>query len=164
MNRLPKRIDGIQWSLCLALGALTTLGCNRRSDTKLQEMFDNHRDDFTRLAMMSEQDRHIVRIAFKTNDPDPDSSEPGLSEQRWEQYRVLFRKLEIADGIERRRDFPGVVFFWADCNGSAISRDCKGYAYSEGSPAPILGDLNKLAPGVAFKPLSRNWYLFRDGG
>ena len=163
-----KRFDAFRCLLGLALTAFMTVGCNRKSDARLQDTFDNHRDDFTRLAMMSHQDRHVVRIDFNFTALDTDSSwsrsDLGFSEQRWDEYRMLFRKLKIAYGIDRRDDFPGVVFFWADCDGSAISRDCKGYAYSQGSLKPTVGDLDGLAPGVAFKALSPNWYLFRDGG
>jgi len=88
----------------------------------------------------------------------------GFSQQRWEQYQSLFRKLQLKDGIGRRDDFESALFLYAECQGSAIDRDCKGYAYSEASLTPIKSSLDDLAPGVAFEPLAQNWYLFRDGG
>jgi hypothetical protein len=137
-------------------------------DAKLNGIFDKNIDDFKRLAIMAEQDRHVVRIDFNFTALDTDSSWPrkdlGFSERRWEEYRILFRKLGITSGIERQNNTPPMLLFYAECQGSAISRDCKGYAYSEKSLKPIKDNLNRLAPGIAFKPLSQNWYLFRDGG
>ena len=172
MKRFPastKHIILLRWLLALNVFLLFLCsGCNLESDGKLKDVFDKNIDDFKRLATMSEQDRHVVRIDFDFTALDTDSSWPrkdlGFSKQRWEEYRILFRKLGITSGIGRQNDAPPIVFFYAQCEGSAISRDCKGYAYSEKPMKPTKDSLNRLAPGIAFKPLSQNWYLFRDGG
>lgn len=158
-----------RWPLALIIFSLfLSGGCDLEPDAKLMEVFDKNISDFRRLAIMSEQDRHVVRIDFNFTALDTDSSWPrkdlGFSEQRWEEYRTLFRKLGITSGLERQNDGTSILFFYARCEGSAVSRDCKGYAYSERPLKPIKDNLNKLAPGLAFRPLSPNWYLFRDGG
>jgi hypothetical protein len=144
------------------------VGCNSESDAKLVDAFERNKSDFERLAKMAEQDRQLARIEFKYTLPVRSSSSAlgptGLPRQRWDEYRQLFSKLGIKYGVDRREDFPSVVFLWADCDGSAISRDCKGYAYSERELGPIKDNLNDLAPGVFFRSISKNWYLFRDGG
>lgn len=155
--------------LLVLLGVVTIclIGCNRESDAKLVDIFERNKSDFQRLAIMAEQDRHLARIESTYTLPVRSSSAlgaTGLSQQRWDEYRQLFSKLGIKYGVDRREDFPSVVFLWADCDGSAISRDCKGYAYSERALSPIKDNLNDLAPGVFFRSLSKNWYLFRDGG
>jgi hypothetical protein len=130
------------------------------SDAKLTSSFDKNSGDFSQLVIMSNLDNNAEGIGLVSTQP----RAPGISEQRWEEYQRLFNKLGIRDGIGHRPDFPSVVFLYAECRGSAITRDCKGYAYSEKPPEPIVDNLNKLTPGVVFKLLSHNWYLFRDGG
>jgi len=113
---------------------------------------------------MSERDRRIARITseFATTNVDPGSqANIALSVDQREEYRVLFRKLNIADGLERSPAFPGAVFFYYHCEGSAVDSDCKGYAYSEKPLAPVAGSLDKMRPGPVFEPLSSNWYLVR---
>lgn len=171
-KRFPARAKHIiVRRLLLALNVFLLVlcsGCNLESDGKLKDVFEKNINDFKRLAIMSEQDRRVVRIDFDFTALDTNSSWPrkdlGFSQQRWEEYRILFRKLGITSGIERQNNDPPIVFFYAQCEGSAISRDCKGYAYSEKQLKPTKASLNRLAPGIAFKPLSQNWYLFRDGG
>lgn len=153
--------------LCV-VGCVLLIGCNLSSDAKLTKVFDGNRNDFDKLLNMSRQDYRIVRIRFDTtalyNDDSWPRKDVGLSEQRWDEYRQLFRKLGIEEGLAHRNDLPSAVFLYAECTGSAVDMDCKGYVYSEMPLRPIKYNLDELAPGVFFKPLSGNWYLFRDGG
>jgi hypothetical protein len=134
----------------------------------MKDIFDKNTDDFRRLLAMSEQDRDFQRIDFKFTTLDNGAAwTPGVggfSEERWEQYRNLFRKLNLKAGIGRQSGATPTVFFYAQCDGTAITQECKGYAYSEGSLEPTKDNLNRVYPGVVFKPLVKNWYLFRDGG
>ena len=135
---------------------LPLTACDRVSDTTLKQEFNAKRDQLSRLVRMSSEDRQMARISAD----DPSSA---LSTQRLNQYRALFKEAGIEGGLERRDDFPSAIFFYVDCSGSAVDRDCKGFAYSEKPLAPLKNKLN-LAPGVAFERVSGNWYLFRDGG
>src|SRR5208282_1034492 len=89
----------------MAVLLLVTLfcGCTKLPlDAKLKEMFYGNRDDFHRLVQMSEQDSRVVRIDFDFTIMNTDSGPQrnvGLSEERWQEYRVLFRKLELKGGI-----------------------------------------------------------------
>jgi hypothetical protein len=109
---------------------------------------------------MSMLDRNVGRLQVEASRP----KEINIPEERWQEYQRLFHNLGITQGMEHFYNRPRAVFFYAECEGSAISRDCKGYAYSEELLTPIRDSLDRLAPGIAFKPLSQNWYLFRDGG
>jgi hypothetical protein len=158
-----------QWVGILAVvSCLLLVGCNLASDAKLKRAFDENRDDFDKLLNMSRQDVHVTQIGFVTtalvNDDSWPRKDVGLSETRWDEYRRLFRKLGIKEGISHRNDLPSAVFLAADCTGSAVDIDCKGYVYSEMPLRPVKYNLDELAPGLFFKPLSGNWYLFRDGG
>lgn len=142
------------------------LDCNRAGvrDSKLKAVFYGNRDDFNKLVLMSQQDRRVTRIDFGFTIMDTDSGPKrnvGLSEDRWQEYRVLFRKLGITGGLERPEAFPSAVLFYAHCEGSAIDADCKGFAYSERPLLPIATNLDKPRYGDVFEPLGQNWYLFR---
>jgi hypothetical protein len=166
-NRMQLILD--RWICVLVVfGSLLLIGCNLASDAKLKKVFEGNRDDFDKLLNMSKQDTRVVRIRFDSTALDNDDSWPrkdvGFSEQRWDEYRLFFRKLGMKEGIGHRNDVPSALFLYAECTGSAIDRDCKGYVYSEMPLTPVKNNLDRLAPGLAFEPLSRNWYLFRDGG
>src|ERR1044071_5900204 len=119
---------------------MLSLGCSRiPSDAKLKKIFYANRDDFSRLVRMSEQDVRVVRINFDFTNMDSDSGlkkNMGLSPERWQEYRVLFRKLGLTDGLERREGIQPAVMFYVQCEGSAIDADCKGVAYSDKPIAP----------------------------
>src|SRR5438132_1459524 len=84
---------------------LALLGCGLISDARLKGTFDKNRDEFSTLLHMANEDRHVARIDFHSTAVDGDSSWPrkeiGFSDQRWDEYRSLFRKLGITSGIER---------------------------------------------------------------
>ena len=137
-------------------------------ETRLSDTFVKHADDFNNILALLSQDRHIQRIDldFVTLDTGAlwKEADPQFSKQRWEEYRVLFNRIGLQHGVGRQNDEFPVVFFYAQCAGTAITRDCEGYAYSQKALAPTKNDLNRLAPGIFYKPLDGGWYMFRDGG
>ena len=169
LNATMEHLPSSRHLLCCAFLLLFACsGCNLESDAKLKDIFDKNSGDFRQLESMSEQDHHFQRIDFNLAMLDTgfpwSGNVQGFSEQRWEEYRKLFRKLGLKAGIERQKGVPTIVFFYAQCEGTAITHDCKGYAYSENTLTPTKDSLDSLSPGVSFKPLLKNWYLFRDGG
>jgi hypothetical protein len=141
----------------MLLGSCSTLP----RDAKLKQIFYGNRDDFNRLVQMSAQDPQLTRIDFDFTDSGPRKN-VGLSEDRWQQYRVLFQKLGLTDGLGRSTETPPTIFFYVQCEGSAIDGDCKGLAYSEKPFVPVKNSLDRMPPdGTFFETLSPNWYLFR---
>ena len=134
--------------------------CNVVSDSQLKEDFEKNRERFVRLAGMTSDDRSLQGVGFNTARP----SASGISKQRWDEYQALLQTLNLKCGVSHRPDFTGATFFCAECQGSAISRDCKGYVYSMEPVRPLDADLDRLMPGVHFESLSGPWYIFRDGG
>lgn len=143
-------------------------GCSPPSDTHLTNRFESSRSEFEALLRMSQQDRDLRYIDRQVTSIDNEISwsrrDTSLPTLRVQQYRRYMQDLGIEAGIQRRRDFPSAIFFLAECFGSAVDKDCKGYAYSETPLVPLKTTVDDLAPGMNFKPLSGNWYLFRDGG
>jgi len=160
MNESSTNTRPPRFALLTLFLVVACVGCNLKSDTKLKNVFEANTSDFIRLATMSMLDRNVARLPVGAVRP----NEINISAERWQEYQRLFHNLGITQGMEHLYDRPGVVLFYTECQGTAITRDCKGYAYSEESLTPIRDNLDSLAPGIAFKPLTQNWYLFRDGG
>src|SRR6266576_861650 len=125
------------------------LGCNRAlvPDARLRKVFYANRDDFNKLVTMSQQDRPLVRIKSNLTLMQTESGvkkNVGLSVDRWQEYRVLFRRLDVTEGLARDEAYPSAVLFYARCEGSAIDADCKGFAYSE---KPFLAN----SPGASHR-------------
>jgi hypothetical protein len=156
------RLLGLTAFLLLAL----LLGCNRAlvPDARLREMFYANREDFNKLISMSQQDERLVRISSDLTLMQTDSGvkrNVGLSEERRQEYQLLFNKLGLSGGLERPQDFPSAILFYAHCEGSAIDADCKGFAYSERPLSPIEQSLDRMRPGTVFEQIGPHWYLFR---
>jgi hypothetical protein len=134
------------------------------SDAKLRDNFYAKQDDFKKLASMSEQDRPLIRIRNDLTLMQTDfgvKQNVGLTVDRWQEYRVLFKKLGLKEGLERTDTVPSALLLFSYCEGSAIDADCKGYAYSAEPLSPLMTSLDEPRPGYVFKQLHPNWYLFR---
>lgn len=156
----------LPYGLILFVSLVLLLGCNRAlvPDATLRKMFYANQDDFSKLVSMSQQDHALVRIRSDFTLMQTESGvkkNVGLSEERWQEYRILFKKLGIREGLERPEAYPSAVLLYAYCEGSAINADCKGFAYSEKPLSPTQTSLDRPRPGDVFEQLSPNWYLFR---
>jgi hypothetical protein len=161
----------------LVIGAslLALLGCELPSDTELLQRFESDRASFTDLVTMSNSDSTVIRIAFDFTRissnwgwPRPDSL-LGFSRQRWDQYRDLFRKLNLADGLYRERlsDSTPVVYLTAVSVGLVSRGHSKGYAYSIEPLSPVVPSLDvdqatlrgQRRHGAAYREIGKGWYL-----
>jgi hypothetical protein len=151
------------------------------TDAALIEDFQSKESNLNKLLQMSNEDPKVIRIAYdftRLEDnwgwPRPES-ELGFSQQRWDEYRALFRKLDLPVGIERAEQKDGVfVYFPVSTRGLGNGHgSSKGYAYLERELTPLLDSLDDEAVkqfyqreasnrGVTlYKKLKGNWYLFR---
>lgn len=145
------------------------------SDAALEGRFSRNQSEFINLVQMFNQDEHVTRIAPGFTWLDTDASWPrkniGFSEERWDEYRRLFRKLNIEAGISRSTDYPGTIFISEYGSGGAVGGSSeKGYVYSQHPLAPVLSSLDVIPANVydrehhaiAFKALAKDWYLYRE--
>lgn len=146
------------------------------SDEQLEKTFRANQAEFNRLVAMSIEDRHVTTIAPSYTRLDTSSRWPreeiGFSQQRWDEYRALFKKLGIPKGIGRHDSSPSSpVYFHAEARGPVTTGSYKGYVYSEKPLAPLLNSLDELPDEVvdhkaghalAYKALAKNWYLFHE--
>jgi len=145
--------------------------------TELQSRFAPNADALDELRIMAEHDSHLIRIAADFTDLDNNSAWPrediGISETRWTEYRSIFQKLSLQEGMVRTEDFPGAIFFVATAKGLCTGGSSAGYVYSTKKLSPTSNSptetLNKEAHNnssryyaYVFKQLKPNWYLFYE--
>jgi hypothetical protein len=159
----------------LFLLALLISGCSYPSDAMLERQFFEHEGDFEKLVRMAQEDSHLVRIATDFTWLDTDVSWPrknvGISEERWNEYRAVFRRTGVPDGITKSEGSPSAVFFanWAE--GGIASSIYKGIVFSAVPLYPVLDSLDKRPPAelydkkghvIAYRPIKNNWYIYYE--
>lgn len=156
-------------ALTSACSSLVFGGNTHPSDADLESIFWRREAEFNELVSMSNFDSKVVRIAHdftwlenNASYPRPDS-ELGFSKGRWEEYRRLFRTLELEDGIARAKQ-PEVVRLIASSEGMAIGGSSKGYVYSPEDLSPLAESLNSYSElphnKPVYKKITGNWYLY----
>src|SRR5579872_1012027 len=115
------------------------------SDATLERQFPGREADLRQLVLMAQQDKHLDRIAPDFTWLDTDASWPranvGLSHERWNRYRELFRHVGLPVGIE---EDTGAIFFPIYNAGIVPAGFSKGYVYSEKPPSPIVESLDRM--------------------
>ncbi len=162
-------------TICLtavALG-LATARSNLRSDAALQSLFLNHRADFESLVAMSDEDVHLTRIAPNFTWLDDSVAWPrknvGISEQRWDEYRLLFQRTHASTGVIKRSD-PTRIMFPIVSGGLVPTGFSKGLVFSRTPLSPVLKSLDEKPPDqlwqgsrvLVYKPIDKDWYLYYE--
>ena len=165
--------------LCAFAGYVSLLsdcGSSARlpSDAEMRQIFAKHEGDLVRLVSMSEEDKHVTRIAPGFTYLDTDGRWPreniGLSRTRWNEYRTLFRKTGALEGISRSETSPSAVYFMIKGIGSALEGSEKGFVFSREPLRPTVEALDSMPKSlfdangnaVGFVPLKTNWYIYRQ--
>jgi hypothetical protein len=155
------------------------------SDSELIKKFNERKPDFNLLAQMADEDSKVsyisaTSIRFGTSISWHEyetwprfEADFGFSQQRWNVYRGLFKKLDL-HGIDRKDEMPDAVFFTASIyfstldDGPEVAVTEKGYVYSakeihDSRPGSLDGvRINR--PAMFFKRLNDHdhWYLFYE--
>jgi hypothetical protein len=164
--------------LPLAAISILLVCCAHPSDAELLERFETHQAEFLRLVAMSDTDSTVIRIASDFTRLDSNWGWPraesllGFSQDRWDQYRSLFRRLKLQSGLSREKlsDSTPVVFLTAHSVGIVNRGSSKGYAYARRELEPVLLSLDTDLPsiqggkkhGVAYRKIGSGWYLALD--
>lgn len=160
-------------ALFLALPCALALAATRspwRSDGALKSHFLRHRADFQKLVAMANEDVHLTKIARDFTWLDDDAGWPrknvGISEERWNDYRKLFRQVDDAEGIGKNID-PPRIFFPIVSAGLVPSGYTKGIVYSPELLSPVRTSLDERPPDqfwkgshvLVYKPIEDHWYI-----
>lgn len=104
--------------------------------------------DLEKLRNMAEQDLHVIRIGPDFTLLDTNSKWPrediGFPKARWNEYRLLFQKVSLDEGVVRTKDFPGALFFIVHASGLCTGGTSGGYVFSTTALNPIAGKSEKL--------------------
>lgn len=173
IQRLRLLIFAVAISVSLPLA-----GCGLSStlptDSALKVTLNTHRQAFTQLITMANQDQHVLDIMpnyFSTDVTVPDSQKDLIfPKARWMQYLRLFNEVGC-QGIIRRKPL-GAIFFYITNNGSVISSVSKGLVYSPVKLSLIVQSLdgdalwdNAQKTGKmteAYVDLGDGWYIFKN--
>ncbi|MHB8526239.1 MAG: hypothetical protein ACYDD2_08805 [Candidatus Acidiferrales bacterium] len=148
------------------------------SDDSLMKQFSKHRGDLETLVSMAETDSSMSRIADdftwrkdSAEWPRPES-QWGITADRWNDYRKLFRKVGLSDGFSE--DDRGDMYFISYTAGSVVSGMSKGFVYcrkiefSKNAflPCTEQHDSGKqestTGDGSEYRRLAKHWYLYSD--
>ena len=144
------------------------LGCNltktgNKSDKELITRFNENKVEFQKLVEMARVDSHIIRV-----DPDfiwstdgkelvkykPDST---FTEERWNEYRQLFSKLNLTNGMIQYNNPEQVLFF---------PGGDKGIIYCNCVLTPVFESLDKVnsvmlgSNKIVYRLIENNWYVY----
>ncbi|MGA9721646.1 MAG: hypothetical protein WBQ86_04265, partial [Candidatus Binatus sp.] len=89
--------------ILLALVLVGTFYWPPPSDASLERRFYEHRADLEQIVKMMDEDVRMTRIAydFTTTDDNELNESRVFPEQRWNQYREVFHRAEVAYGTAR---------------------------------------------------------------
>jgi hypothetical protein len=175
-----KHIRVMKWIIVLALSAVTVIviaayWLSFPSDKSLHARFLTHRADFERLVMMANADNHLDRIAPNFIGPEDgfaQRKDVGITEERWNEYRQLFRTTGVSTGINKDIN-PSRIFFPIISRGIVPTGASKGFVYSQAPLSPVLKSLDKAPPDelyegpdhnhvLVYKPIENHWYIYYE--
>lgn len=143
----------------------------------LEANFNRNASAFKTLREMVQHDARLIRIANDFTWLDNSTKWPrkdiGVSPARWKDYRLLFQKLSLSEGIVRTQDFPGAIFMIARARGLCTGGSSAGYVYSTEALTPTTKSPVKTLDADArrnpdkhysyvFKPIKADWYAFYE--
>jgi len=146
------------------------------SDEALRARFLTHHADFERLVAMANEDTRLTRIAPDFTWLDGDVAWPrkdvGISEERWNDYRQMFRRVGTEEGVLKGIN-PGRIIFPISSQGLVPAGSAKGLVYSQASLNPVLKSLDERPPHkfwdgpdrnhvLVYKPIEKNWYIYYE--
>jgi hypothetical protein len=126
---------------------------------------------------MAQEDSKLIRIApdftWLSNNNKWPREDAGIPESRWSEYRILFTKLSLSEGILKSEDFPGAIFLLRKVKGLCTGGTSSGYVYSttklDVSSEPVSAALQRESQhnpskhsAYTFKALKESWYAFYE--
>jgi len=176
MKARPTIVAAVLAVGAMAAFALAKVSGPSVSDNALENRFTTHRTDFEKLVSMSSEDKHLTRIAVDFTWLEDNVAWPrkdvGISQDRWNDYRQLFQKVGVSNGIIRHNN-PTRVIFPIVSEGLVPAGAAKGLVYSEAPLTPVLKSLDKapqreLWDGpdhshlLVYKPVEDHWYIYYE--
>ena len=142
--------------------------CEPPSLNTLAGRFPTQRRDLETIVSMSDHDTELTRI-----DPTWLSSETAISQERWDEYRRLFSRNSITQGIERDPETRD-AFFLVKSFGLLNRGTSSGYLYCGPGPKHSFEPCNSSQPqgehpykpgdmAYSYRRLADRWYAYSEG-
>jgi hypothetical protein len=159
------------FSLVTSTLALSACGLfqSHPSDRALLAEFRAERADLERLVALARDDGQLDRISYEWFRTGTGSvrrrPSPGLLDAaRWNEYRRLFHRLHLEEGVANGRDG---IYLERSVSGLAISGSSKGFALLRARPDDECPSLDHIpredrSRDSCYRHLDGDWYLFLD--
>ena len=149
-----------------ALLLLTLVGCaSEPSDDQLLRWFARERAQLEPLVQMCDEDfaaRRVIRVAPSFTRlardwgwPRPES-EWGISRQRWDEYRRLFRRSGLSGGLNRNGEHYGQILFSRWDTGLLDNTRRRGVLFAHADPVSIRAERQTFD----VRHIEGQWYLY----
>lgn len=152
--------------------------CQPPSLAKLEKRFPHQRGDLETIVSMSDHDLQLTRIDptwLMTRDHQYVGYSPdtGITEERWDEYRRLFARNDITQGVQRDPD-SGDAFILVESVGLLNRGYSNGYLYCGPGPkhryppcssSQAVGE-HSYGPGdeaYSYRKLADRWYAYSQG-
>ena len=156
--------------LCVGL-AFLLVGCGAHTpDKEMISFFHAHEAAFDRLASMAQSDVGLPvliresRLAKRGEKNWGDIVPQAITYQRWSEYQLLFRELELPNGFTKT---SSQIQFLYDQASAWNGDSSKGFVYSVEALPTCASDLSVCEPKapvaygtVVYKPIKHRWYLW----
>ena len=153
---MPSRVASLA-----IFATLVFAGCGHPSEVRLRRSFGDHEAEYTRLLTMAREDRELTRIAptfTVAHGSGPSMDGHGITRERWNEYRRLFKVVGAKDGLTQDED---ACSFTVSAEGLAVHGSAKGIIYSRKKPVPIMSSVDSWhGVGVAYSHIKNDWYVF----
>ena len=94
-------------------------------------------------------------------------SNRGITNERWHEYRKLFDKLNLKDGITNNQ--PDLVMFDSFSEGMIMGGSTKGYIFLKNEPENLMHSLDDISfkgsnksINIVYRKIKDNWYLYHE--
>ena len=178
------KVIGLTCIAVLAVISSLWWGCgpHRPSDESLEKQFTKQRPNFERLVKMMDEDWQMSRIApdFTWRQdtvawPRPES-EWGISRDRWDDYRKVFRRVGAKDGTTRREKSSDIivdVWSWGIVPAGVgvgylhCGQPRNGYAHTE-EPCSENQESGRdmhghsTSYGYRYRKIAPDWYIYEE--
>ncbi len=141
------------------------------TDERLIKNYSSHKADYERLVKMVKEDytKGISRVDYDWYDcswdwENSESKKCNLEEERWEEYRELFKRIGLKRGVSigKNSDEKFFVEFKVYSWGLVTGGLEKGVTYAEYKQKSVYASENPENEWVKYKYIEDNWYIYLE--
>lgn len=147
---------------------IALIACGHPTDGVLVKRLADKKQAFESIVRMAKEDKRLVRVApdftWLADNISWPRKDIGLTPDRWDRYRELFREAGVPEGYLRLGEDQ--IQLLASTKGLVTGGSAKGYVYSQTKLEPLFRTLDgppltgSNDPG--YRHVEGPWYLFYE--